>query len=1135
MISNMMRHVLSPRFYRPSIFLLAAVFLCVLSAKSLTAASADDQSLKQLNSLHELWNFYKYTYIRDGRVISWDENGITTSEGQSYAMLRAVWANDHATFKLVYQWTKTHLMVRGDRLFAWKWKQDSNSAADADTDIALALLLASKKFSVPQYLDDALRIMSDIWSREVVRVNDKYFITAGDWAGREQFPAIHVGYLAPHAYEVFARVDRGHPWKKLVDSSYEILEWLYFDQGLPLPPQVIFINRDSGRLFIRQSDDPRHRLFSYDAFPLYWRIAVDAEWHGRNKGKLRKAMLAFFQSEWKQQGKIFDRYTPQGHAQSSLEALPLYPAIQALASLEDRALAQEISDKKLTGLWKKALANKETPYYLQNWLWFGRAFEAGIVRNHLAFFDFIGSVSAGGFLRHFPWVLTLVFILLYLLLRVKNKALHRPVKIALLICGFTICFRYLWWRLNSTLNFLETLGPFISVTLWLAEFYCLTTIMLLLVQVGFHDKKKKKTEQNFDYNPSVDVYIPIYSESPEILEKTLAAARAMHYGNKTVFVLDDSRRDVVRDLAVAYGARYINGPRRHAKAGNLNNALALTGGELIVVFDTDHIPVSSFLCETVPFFSDPKVGVVQTPHHFYNSDIFQRAFRSGGQVPNEQDMFNHGIQGGRDGWKGAFFVGSGAVFRRQALEQIGGFKLMSITEDIHSSQHLHAKGYTSVFVDKDLAVGLAAEDYASYIVQRKRWMQGCLQIFFKDNPLFQKGLGLRHRLGYFASLYYFFFPVIRLVFWITPLYYLLFHLHPVFSDVSTLLAHLVPYMICLPLLSSALLQQWPRMFWGTVYENAVSFPLFLSAFELVLSRKPAFKVTPKGITSDQRKFDFSSAGVTLAAAAVTLFAIIKGIVEFNYFGIEKDAYFFNLGWAAYNLLFLLVSLLVAWERPQKRQSERISIPVPFKLSSAGFLLEGKLRDISLSGASFTPERGVNIPQSATIELFDQRPVRLAVRTVYQDRTRNGQGRCGLSFTFPDATAGNDLLLRTFADPDTWRNAHAEHARSNLLMGYHFLKGIIRCFLPALTLKRREVREARFRPACICLNGKRIPALLLNRSELGRKFFFFADRIHQDSQWHSLEGMSEKRAMRRVYLKKIIPCFYTAGFTVCEPL
>jgi cellulose synthase (UDP-forming) len=101
-------------------------------------------------------------------------------------------------------------------------------------------------------------------------------------------------------------------------------------------------------------------------------------------------------------------------------------------------------------------------------------------------------------------------------------------------------------------------------------------------------------------------------------------------------------------------------------------------------------------------------------------------------------MFNHGIQGGRDNWKGAFFVGSGAVFRRQALEGIGGFKLMSITEDIHSSQHLHAKGYTSVFVDKDLAVGLAAEDYASYIVQRKRWMQGCLQIFFKNNPLFQE-------------------------------------------------------------------------------------------------------------------------------------------------------------------------------------------------------------------------------------------------------------------------------------------------------------------------------------------------------------------------------------------------------------
>lgn len=109
-------------------------------------------------------------------------------------------------------------------------------------------------------------------------------------------------------------------------------------------------------------------------------------------------------------------------------------------------------------------------------------------------------------------------------------------------------------------------------------------------------------------------------------------------------------------------------------------------------------------------------------------------------------------------------MGSGAVFRRAALESVGGFKLLSITEDIHTSQHVHAAGWRSAFVDEDLAVGLSAENLASYIVQRRRWMLGCLQIFFRDNPLFCRGLSLRQRLGYFASLYHFFYPLPRVIF-----------------------------------------------------------------------------------------------------------------------------------------------------------------------------------------------------------------------------------------------------------------------------------------------------------------------------------------------------------------------------------
>ncbi len=114
-----------------------------------------------------------------------------------------------------------------------------------------------------------------------------------------------------------------------------------------------------------------------------------------------------------QHGKIFDRYTPQGQVRSSLEALPLYTTVQSLAIIDDRDLAGQIYENVLIRLWENALIDKDTPYYLHNWLWFGRAFEARVARNHLAFFDFFQPINPMGFLQHFPWVLSVIFILLY--------------------------------------------------------------------------------------------------------------------------------------------------------------------------------------------------------------------------------------------------------------------------------------------------------------------------------------------------------------------------------------------------------------------------------------------------------------------------------------------------------------------------------------------------------------------------------------------------------------------------------------------------------------------------------------------------------------------------------------------------
>ena len=1037
-----------------------------LSLGACTAAAAQkpaDESVRRLDSLSALWSFYKFHYIDSGRVVSLDEDRITTSEGQGYALLRAVWSEDAQTFASVWDWTRRNLQVRRDHLFAWKWKGrvlDTHSATDADTDIALALMLAARRFSQPDYEREAREIIGDIWELEVLQMGEVAYPTAGDWALRDRDPVIHVAYLAPYAYEEFAKIDASHPWPRLVDGSYRLLEWLYFEKQAAFPPEIVYADRKSGTLRL---EHPRTRAvanFSYDAFPIYWRVALDERWNWRGHSRLRARMLAPLRDAYAKSGALYDRYELNGTPRSKLEALPLYATAHALAEVEDPEFARRLREEKLEGLWAKAMAGADTPYYLHNWLWFDAALDVGATRSFDEFLAFLRSFDFDSFGSSFPLVPFLACLTLFPVARLaRGTRWQRLATAAFLAAAFAVCLRYLAWRAGHSLNFVEPLGPVISVALWLAELYCFGSVVLLLVQVGLGAPRPRSAPAQAGDPPSVDLLIPIFREPVEILERTLMAASAIRYPSKQIYVLDDGHRDAVREVARRFGARYIPGPREHAKAGNLNHALRQIRGELFVVFDTDHIPVASFLEETVPFFLDPQVGFVQTPHHFVNADIFQRAFRVAGRIANEQDLFNHAIQGGRDGWDGAFFAGSGAVFRRAAIDAVGGFRLLSVTEDIHTSQHLHAAGWRSVFVDKDLAVGLSAESLASYIVQRRRWMQGCLQIFFRDNPLWCRGLPLRHRVGYFAALYHFFFPLARVVFWTAPLFYLLFHLHPILSDVAVLTALVLPYLVVLPLISRVLFPAWPRPLWGPFYESAVSAPLARSMLGLLLPRALAFQATPKGIVTQARRFDWQSAKSTAFAAGLTAFAIVKGVYEFHHFGIERDAYFFNLAWAGYNLLFLLAALWLAWERPQRRFEERATCSLPLRIELGDGVIEARTRELGLGGCSLLLDAPRSLPDAFPVAIDVGTTLSLSARLVYQERVRGGT-RLGLCFVDPSADARRALLLAVFAEARTWEGAHAREARSPLATGASFAAALLTCWRPLRPRRRRDPRRRR---------------------------------------------------------------------------
>ena len=187
------------------------------------------------------------------------------------------------------------------------------------------------------------------------------------------------------------------------------------------------------------------------------------------------------------------------------------------------------------------------------------------------------------------------------------------------------------------------------------------------------------------------------------------------------------------------------------------------------MFDADHVPVREFLNRTVGYFrEDPKLFLCQTPHFFTNPDPLERNLQTFQSMPSENEMFYGIIQKGLDKWNGAFFCGSAAVIRREALDLVGGFSGITITEDCETALDLHARGWNSMYVDRPMISGLQPETFASFIGQRSRWARGMFQIFLLKNPILKRGLSVAQKICYLSNMTYWFFPIFRLPFLISP-------------------------------------------------------------------------------------------------------------------------------------------------------------------------------------------------------------------------------------------------------------------------------------------------------------------------------------------------------------------------------
>lgn len=236
-----------------------------------------------------------------------------------------------------------------------------------------------------------------------------------------------------------------------------------------------------------------------------------------------------------------------------------------------------------------------------------------------------------------------------------------------LVVVLTVIFglNYVGWRWAASLNWDAW---WIAVPLVLAETYSLIDVMLFGMTVW--QLKIRKGAPAPPHDATVDVFITTYNEDLDMVMTTALAAQRIRHPHST-WILDDGARPELKALAEQHGLGYVtrsgdwtaNVPR-HAKAGNLNNAMMITDGEFLLILDADQIPEPDILEKTLGYFNNRRVALVQTPQYFSNvpdSDPL------GSQAP----LFYGPIQQGKDGWNTAFFCGSNAILRREALMQLG--------------------------------------------------------------------------------------------------------------------------------------------------------------------------------------------------------------------------------------------------------------------------------------------------------------------------------------------------------------------------------------------------------------------------------------------------------------------------------
>lgn len=555
------------------------------------------------------------------------------------------------------------------------------------------------------------------------------------------------------------------------------------------------------------------------------------------------------------------------------------------------------------------------------------------------------------------------------------------------VVSITALLLYLIWRIGFTLP----AGGSDLVAAWLLVIFEAVPLIGLFIRgvtLWTIDTYGPDPVTEVRSGQRVAVFIPTYNEPVEVIAPTIAAACELQPVHQT-WVLDDGNRPWVAELCEAYGARYVRREiHDHAKAGNMNHALEMMQREIedgsedvdiIAVLDCDHVPLPTFLTDTIGWFDDETVALVQAPQTYYNAGAFDDDGETG-----EQGVFFHVLLPSRnhDG-AGPFWCGSTSLIRRGALRDIGGISTETIVEDMHTTLALIRAGWKTRYHHQTLALGLAPDTAEQYLLQRRRWGMGSMQILAKERLWSAKRwLSWRNFYEYLGGTVWWLEGVGTIIAFLIPAAILV-------SGAKTSTAHPLVFlavflvMFCVRLWGTKRLFRNHMRWWSAFALRILRIPVGLSCLWWLLTRRTLkFQVTPKSGTEERMRG--SAPRILWALTAIVVATLAYGLLGLT-------------GWVPWHSspaataasgvwLTLAGTVLVSGTlriredrfATSRRNAHRVMIAADVSLSGAA----GHVLDLSMGGAAVrVPAGSVELGQVVELVLPSAEPISMQVLRV----------------------------------------------------------------------------------------------------------------------------------------------------------